>query len=127
MNELRALARYNKLLAPFLWVGPTAPGLKRGSSGSSSSRSGEQPDDDTVWSYSLVSAGMARERSMDVLGMYNATVQAESFDGLFYGEEVALLQAMMVGLIFFVLFYDLCWYWWWWWCGLVGDLSDLMC
>ncbi len=33
---------------------------------------------------------------MDVLGMYNLTLQANSWDGSFYGLRVGLVQAMMV-------------------------------
>jgi hypothetical protein len=33
---------------------------------------------------------------MEVLGMYNATLQAASWDGKRYGEKVAMMQAMMV-------------------------------
>ncbi len=36
---------------------------------------------------------------MDVLGMYNLTLQANSWDGSFYGLRVGLVQAMMVRFI----------------------------
>jgi hypothetical protein len=41
-------------------------------------------------------ANVARENSIEVLKMWNMTVQAESWDGLRYGEKVAITQAMMV-------------------------------
>jgi len=36
---------------------------------------------------------------VDVLGMYNLTLQANSWDGSFYGLRVGLVQAMMVRFI----------------------------
>lgn len=86
MVEWHALAKASGRDTPFLWVGPTAPGQQRSS----------KPSDGTVWQYSLDTAEAARNMRMDTLGMYNATLQAESFDGTHYGERVSLLQAMMV-------------------------------
>lgn len=41
-------------------------------------------------------AKVARENDIEVLGMWNMTVQASSWDGLHFDERVALTQAMMV-------------------------------
>ena len=37
-----------------------------------------------------------RENKVDVLGMWNLTVQANSWDGMRFGESVVITQAMMV-------------------------------
>ncbi|THC89466.1 hypothetical protein EYZ11_011091 [Aspergillus tanneri] len=87
MDEWVALARSSGRTTPFLWVGPTAPGHQR-------------PPGDNVhaksWQYTLDTTKAAHSRQMDVLGMYNATLQADSWDGVHYGEKVALMQAMMI-------------------------------
>lgn len=36
------------------------------------------------------------ENDVEVLGMWNMTVQASSWDGMRFGESVAIVQAMMV-------------------------------
>ncbi|PYH91341.1 hypothetical protein BO71DRAFT_359574 [Aspergillus ellipticus CBS 707.79] len=87
MDEWLTLAQSSGRNAPFLWVGPTAPGLQKDS------------DDNvhaTSWQYSQDTIQEAHARGMDTLGMYNATLQADSYDGKRYGEKVALMQAMMV-------------------------------
>lgn len=88
MDEWLALAQSTNRDTPFLWVGPTAPGHQK-------------PSTDNVhassWQYTLDAAEAARSRGMETLGMYNATLQAGSWDGVHYGEKVALMQAMMVG------------------------------
>lgn len=38
----------------------------------------------------------AKARQLDALGMYNLTLQANSWDGSNYGQRVGLVQAMMV-------------------------------
>ncbi|KAL2846517.1 hypothetical protein BJX68DRAFT_240717 [Aspergillus pseudodeflectus] len=87
IDEWLTLAKTSARSTPFLWIGPTAPGH-------------QNPPGENVhassWQYTQDTAQIAQRRGMDVLGMYNATVQAESWDGLHYGEKVALMQAMMV-------------------------------
>lgn len=88
MDEWQALAKSTGHNAPFLWIGPTAPGHQKKPAGND--------DLPAVWQYAIDTAEAAHDRGMDVLGMYNATLQADSFDGTHYGEKVALMQAMMV-------------------------------
>ncbi|EYE97629.1 uncharacterized protein EURHEDRAFT_375457 [Aspergillus ruber CBS 135680] len=88
MDEWQALTKSTGHNAPFLWIGPTALGHQKKPAGSE--------DLPAVWQYAIDTAEAAHERGMDVLGMYNATLQADSFDGTHYGEKVALMQAMMV-------------------------------
>ncbi|KAL3458248.1 hypothetical protein BJX64DRAFT_227574 [Aspergillus heterothallicus] len=87
IDEWLTLAKTSARTTPFLWIGPTAPGH-------------QAPPGDNVhassWHYTQETAQVAQSRGIDVLGMYNATVQAESWDGLHYGEKVALMQAMMI-------------------------------
>ncbi|KAL4876057.1 hypothetical protein BJY04DRAFT_148436 [Aspergillus karnatakaensis] len=87
IDEWLTLAKTNARTTTFLWIGPTAPGHQN------------PPEDNvhaTSWQYTQDTAQVAQARGIDVLGMYNATLQAESWDGLRYGEKVALMQAMMV-------------------------------
>ncbi|KAI9766303.1 MAG: hypothetical protein M1839_004918 [Geoglossum umbratile] len=75
---------------PFLWLGPAAAGhlkppaliLGQGNN--------------ALWHFNVEMGKEARAREMEVLGMYNATLQASSWDGTGYGARVALMQAMMV-------------------------------
>jgi len=72
---------------PMLWIGPTAAGhteLK--------GRKGNQE----IWDFDRKMAATAQENDVDVLGMWNMTVQATSWDGMHFGEKVAITQAMMV-------------------------------
>ena len=89
MDEWQTLAKTSGRSSPFLWIGPTAPGHQKKASGID--------DFPAVWEYAIATADAAHQRGMDVLGMYNATLQAVSWDdGVHYGEKVALMQAMMV-------------------------------
>ncbi|KAI9770736.1 MAG: hypothetical protein M1840_002986 [Geoglossum simile] len=75
---------------PFLWLGPAAAGhlkppaliLGQGNN--------------ALWHFNVEMGKEARAREMEVLGMYNATLQASSWDGTGYGMRVALMQAMMI-------------------------------
>ena len=75
---------------PILWVGPNAAGHLK------------PPDqiltqgNNALWHYTLETIKEARARQLDALGMYNLTLQANSFDGSNYGLKVGLVQAMMV-------------------------------
>ncbi|KAK5073103.1 hypothetical protein LTR64_000488 [Lithohypha guttulata] len=72
---------------PMLWIGPTAAGhidLK--------DRKGNQE----IWDFDRKMTFTAQENEVDVLGMWNMTVQATSWDGMRFGEKVAITQAMMV-------------------------------
>ncbi|KAF9893761.1 hypothetical protein FE257_009931 [Aspergillus nanangensis] len=87
MDEWLALTRTAGRNTPFLWVGPTAPGLQKPSGDNLHASS---------WQYTLDASEAARSRGLDSLGMYNATLQVDSWDGRHYGEKVALMQAMMI-------------------------------
>lgn len=84
MDKWTSIAGAGVANTPLLWVGPTA--ASQGSSGFGMSQG-------------LGNSAMnseARSRGMEVLGMYNATLKASSWDGHSYGERVSLVQAMMV-------------------------------
>lgn len=49
-----------------------------------------------LWHYTIETAKEARSRQVEPLGMYNLTLQANSWDGSYYGSRVVLVQAMMV-------------------------------
>ncbi|PYH44258.1 uncharacterized protein BP01DRAFT_383748 [Aspergillus saccharolyticus JOP 1030-1] len=87
MDEWMSMAKATKHSTPFLWVGPTAPGLRKDARDNIYASS---------WQYSQETIKEARARGMDALGVYNATLQADSWDGKHYGEQVALVQAMMI-------------------------------
>ncbi|PWY71627.1 hypothetical protein BO70DRAFT_373511 [Aspergillus heteromorphus CBS 117.55] len=87
MDEWLTLVQSSGRNAPFLWVGPTAPGLQQDSGDNIHA---------TSWQYSQDSIQEAHTRGMEALGMYNATLQADSWDGKRYGEKVALMEAMMI-------------------------------
>ncbi|KAI9797497.1 MAG: hypothetical protein M1835_000053 [Candelina submexicana] len=90
MDEWLKLADASARNTPFLWLGPVAAGhlkppgqiLSQGNN--------------ALWHYTVEMAKEARLREMDSLGMYNLTLQANSWDGSNYGEGIALVQAMMI-------------------------------
>ncbi|KAH0544838.1 hypothetical protein FGG08_001067 [Glutinoglossum americanum] len=75
---------------PFLWLGPAAAGHLK----PPALILGE--GNNAVWHFNIEMGKEARARGMEGLGMYNATLQASSWDGTGYGGRVALMQAMMV-------------------------------
>jgi hypothetical protein len=72
---------------PRLWVGPAAAGHV-----DVKGRLGNQE----IWDFDRQLAAAATAHGADVLGVWNLTVQAASWDGRRFGERVALVQAMMV-------------------------------
>jgi hypothetical protein len=87
LHEFLHLADASKRKTPMLWIGPTAAGhieIKN--------RKGNQE----IWDYDRAMAESARKNDIEVLKMWNMTVQASSFDGIGFGEKVAITQAMMV-------------------------------
>ena len=90
MDEWVSLADASLRNVPFLWVGPNAAGHLKPPSQILSE------GNNAIWHYTLEMAKEARSRELDVLGMYNLTLQADSWDGSNYGLKVALVQAMMV-------------------------------
>ena len=75
---------------PFLWLGPVAAGHLKPPSQILSQ------GNNALWHFTVEMAKEAKGRGMEVLNMYNMTLQAGSWDGSAYGEKVALVQAMMV-------------------------------
>lgn len=72
---------------PILWVGPSATGhieIKN--------RKGNQE----IWDFDKHMETTAQANGVEVLKMWNMTVQADSWDGMSFGEKVAITQAMMV-------------------------------
>ncbi len=53
-------------------------------------------DNAAVRSFQEEMTRVAKENHVEVLNLYNLTVQASSLDGVRYGEGVALVEAMMV-------------------------------
>lgn len=90
MDEWIALADASGRNVPYLWLGPTAAGHLKPPGRILSE------GNNAVWHYALETAKEARARQVDVLGMYNLTLQANSWDGSYYGLRVGLVQAMMV-------------------------------
>ncbi len=90
MDEWVTLADASGRNIPILWVGPNAAGhlkppgqiLTQGNN--------------ALWHYTLETMKEAKARQLDALGMYNLTLQANSWDGSNYGQRVGLVQAMMV-------------------------------
>ena len=81
------IADDSKRKTPMLWLGPTAAGhldIK--------GRKGNQE----IWDFDRHMAKVATDNDIEVLNMWNLTVQASSYDGLRFGEKVAITQAMMV-------------------------------
>ena len=85
--EFLALADASKRKTPMLWIGPTAAGHVE-----IKNRKGNQE----IWDFDKQTARVAMENDVEVLKMRNMTVQAGSWDGLRFGERVAIIQAMMV-------------------------------
>lgn len=70
-----------------LWIGPNAAGhieIK------------DRKEGFEVWAYDRDMANVATENDVDILKMHNMTAQANSYDGVTFGEGVAITQAMMV-------------------------------
>lgn len=91
MDEWLTLADGSGRNVPFLWASPNAAGhlkppgqiLSQGNN--------------ALWHYTIETMKEAKARELDSLGMYNLTLQANSWDGSYYGQKVGLVQAMTVG------------------------------
>ncbi|KAK0514155.1 hypothetical protein JMJ35_003877 [Cladonia borealis] len=90
MDEWVSLADASGRNVPFLWVGPTAAGHLK-PAGQILSQG-----NNALWHYTIETEKEAKSRELDALGMYNLTLQANSWDGSSYGQRVGLVQAMMV-------------------------------
>ncbi|OAL39099.1 hypothetical protein AYO20_01417 [Fonsecaea nubica] len=87
LEEFLALADASHRKTPMLWIGPTASGHTeiRG-------RKGNQE----IWDFDRRLALVAEDNDVEVLRMWNMTVQTTSWDGMRFGEKIAVTQAMMV-------------------------------
>ncbi|RVX68039.1 hypothetical protein B0A52_08450 [Exophiala mesophila] len=85
--EILGLADESKRKTPMLWVGPSAAGHVE-----VKDRKGNQE----IWEFDRHMEHVALENDIEVLKMWNMTVQAESWDGVQFGEKVAVTQAMML-------------------------------
>ena len=90
MDEWLAIADASNRNTPFLWVGPTAAGHLKPPGKILSE------GNNALWHFTVEMGKEAGKRGCDALGMYNMTLQAQSWDGSGYGTRVALVQAMMV-------------------------------
>ena len=96
MDEWVSLADTSGRNVPFLWLGPNAAGHLKPPSKLLSE------GNNAIWQYTLEMAKEAKSRQLDALGMYNLTLQANSWDGSYYGLKVSLVQAMMVSSCMFL-------------------------
>lgn len=83
IDEWMSLASGAERNIPVLLLGPPAYGV---------AKDGNM----AIWKYQDEMRRVAREKHVDVLGLWNLTVQAGSRDGERYGGKVALVEAMMV-------------------------------
>jgi hypothetical protein len=87
LDEFLKMADATKRKTPMLWIGPTAAGHVE-----IKGRKGNQE----IWQFAGEMARIAKEKDVETLGLWNLTVQAESYDGKGYGEGVSIVAAMMV-------------------------------
>lgn len=87
LNQILKFTASTGRKTPVLWLGPTAPGHL-------DVRRNIKPGD--VWRYGDELARFVRGKDLEVLGMWNMSMQAESWDGKRFGIRVTVTQAMMV-------------------------------
>jgi hypothetical protein len=85
--EFLKLADESQRKTPMLWIGPAAPGHV-----DNQDRKGVAE----IWAYDNDMAHVAMSNDIEVLRMYNMTAQANTYDGVTFGERVAITQAMMI-------------------------------
>jgi len=87
LHKFVELAEDSRRKTPSLWIGPSAAGhieIKN--------RKGNQE----IWDFDKHMETEAQASGIEVLKMWNMTVQADSWDGIGFGEKVAITQAMML-------------------------------
>lgn len=87
LYDLLKAAESSRRKTPMLWIGPSAAGhieIKN--------RKGNQE----IWDFDKHMEFAAQAKGIEVLKMWNMTVQADSWDGMRFGEKLAITQAMMV-------------------------------
>lgn len=87
LDEFLSMADATKRKTPMLWIGPTAAGHIE-----VKGRKGNQE----IWRFASEMARIAKEKDVETLGLWNLTVQADSYDGKGFGERVSIVAAMMV-------------------------------
>lgn len=85
--EFLQLADGSKRKTPMLWIGPTAARHI-----DINGRKGNQE----IWRFATEMAKIAKEKDIESLGLWNLTVQADSYDGKGFGEDVSIAAAMMM-------------------------------
>ncbi|KAK9475129.1 uncharacterized protein V1510DRAFT_405721 [Dipodascopsis tothii] len=75
---------------PVLWLGPPAAGHLKPPGAII------EQGHNALWHFSVEMQKRASDRGFDALNLYNLTLQADSYDGTSYGQEVSLTTAMMV-------------------------------
>ena len=93
LQEFLSLADASQRKTPMLWVGPAAAGHL-----DIRARAGNQQ----IWQFASEMAKVAKDNDVECLGIWNMTVQANSWDGKRFGESVAIVQAMMVSQLSFL-------------------------
>lgn len=90
LDELLGLASGAQRNIPVLYLGPGAFGVGEDASAPFG-------DDHTaMWHYTEHMTNVVKQRNVDMLGLYNLTLQATSIEGVYFEEKVALVEAMMV-------------------------------
>ena len=92
MDEWLTIADNSGRNSPFLWLGPNAAGQEKALDKIM------QEGNNALWHYSIEMGKEAQRRGVESLGLYNSTVQANSWDGSSYGMRVNLVHAMMVSI-----------------------------
>ncbi|KAF7509382.1 hypothetical protein GJ744_008105 [Endocarpon pusillum] len=95
LSSLLGFADATARKTPILWLNPPATG-HLDISGSKQRTVNNNNNNNDLWIFSEEMQRVAGEKDVEVLGLWNMTVQASSWDGRRFGTSVALVQAMMV-------------------------------
>lgn len=89
LRHLLTFADSTSRKTPILWINPPAPGHL-------DIRGNNRVGHSDLWTFSSEMERVATEEDVELLGLWNMTVQASSWDGRRFGGKVAMVQAMMV-------------------------------
>jgi hypothetical protein len=87
LESLVRISATSRRQTPILYLGPTA-------SGHIEIRN--RKNNQEIWEFDAQMRQLAEDNSVEVLGMWNLTVQAGSWDGVRFAERVGVVQGMMV-------------------------------
>jgi hypothetical protein len=87
LESLIRITSSSRRNTPVIYLGPTA-------SGHIEIRN--RKNNQEIWDFDAKMRELAEDNGVEVLGMWNLTVQAGSWDGVRFGERVAVVQGMMV-------------------------------